>query len=99
MLELWPGNQSGRPKDSSGRTAASARGGVTRPPGYPRVLLCWEAIISNETASAMKPHRKISLEKSPLSVNNQLPVVPTITAQAPQIVADNYGDPVSKLMG
>jgi protein TonB len=27
----------------------------------------------------------------------KLPVVPTITAQAPQIVADNYGDPLSKL--
>ena len=26
-----------------------------------------------------------------------LPVVPTITAQAPQIVADNYADPMSKL--
>jgi TonB family protein len=27
----------------------------------------------------------------------KLPVVPTITAPAPQIVADNYGDPLSKL--
>lgn len=27
----------------------------------------------------------------------KLPVTPTITAQAPQIVADNYGDPLSKL--
>jgi TonB family protein len=27
----------------------------------------------------------------------KLPAVPTITAQAPQIVADNYGDPLSKL--
>lgn len=27
----------------------------------------------------------------------QLPVVPTITAEAPQIVADQYGDPLSKL--
>jgi periplasmic protein TonB len=27
----------------------------------------------------------------------KLPVVPTITAQAPQIVADQYGDPLSKL--
>jgi hypothetical protein len=26
-----------------------------------------------------------------------LPVAPTITAQAPQIVADNYGDPLSKI--
>jgi protein TonB len=26
-----------------------------------------------------------------------LPVVPTITAQAPQITADNYGDPLSKM--
>jgi TonB family protein len=28
----------------------------------------------------------------------KLPVVPTITAPAPQIVADNYADPLSKLM-
>jgi periplasmic protein TonB len=27
----------------------------------------------------------------------KLPVAPTITAQAPQIVADNYGDPLTKL--
>jgi periplasmic protein TonB len=28
----------------------------------------------------------------------KLPAVPTITAQAPQIVADNYGDPMTKMM-
>jgi TonB family protein len=31
-------------------------------------------------------------------VKPKLPVVPTITAPAPVIVADNYGDPMSKLM-
>jgi TonB family protein len=46
---------------------------------------------------APKFARKPFVAPAVAMANPQLPVVPTITAPAPQIVADAYGDPLSQL--
>jgi len=47
--------------------------------------------------AAPKFERKQFMPPKEAVVQPKLPVVPTITAPAPQIVADNYADPLSKL--
>ena len=47
--------------------------------------------------AAPKPALKQFMPPKEAVVQPKLPVVPTITAPAPQIVADNYADPLSKL--
>jgi periplasmic protein TonB len=47
---------------------------------------------------APKPALKPFVPPAPAVPKPILPVVPTITAPAPQIVADNYGDPLAKTL-